>query len=68
MWVALFIAVVYHEATCKPGQLLSEEVDRSLEKHPWITYGFTLITVSHLMNWLPNNLDPYHRIGKKKNV
>ena len=60
MWQLIFAAVVYHEATCDKRQLLSEEADRQVEKHPVLVYGFTAITVAHLLNWLPPKYDPYH--------
>jgi hypothetical protein len=65
MWVLLFGLVVYHEAVCKDGELLSEEVDRALEKHPALVYLFTLVTVAHLLNWLPPTIDPYQRLAEK---
>lgn len=63
MWVLLFGLVVYHEAVCKDGELLSEEVDRALEKHPALVYLFTLVTVAHLLNWLHPRVDPYVSLG-----
>jgi len=47
MWAAIAAAVIYHEFSCEEGELLSEEVDRALVKHPIATYAFTAITVAH---------------------
>ncbi|MGW6624258.1 DUF7427 family protein [Nocardia sp. NPDC055002] len=63
MWAVLFGLVVYHEVACDDGELLSEGVDRALEKHPLLVYGFVAVTVAHLLNWLPNKADPYHAVG-----
>lgn len=60
-WAAIFSFVLLHELTCQPGQLLSEGVDRALVKQPVLTYGFTAVTVAHLLNLLPPRLDPYAR-------
>lgn len=62
-WAVVFGLVIAHELTCAEGQLLSEEVDRALAKHPVLVYGFTLLTVAHLLNWLPNRFDPYTVFG-----
>lgn len=62
MWLVIFAIVVYHEASCAPGQLLSEAADRALVKHRLLVNGFTVITAAHLLNWLPPKVDPYHWI------
>lgn len=63
MWALIFGLVVLHEFTCSEGELLSEEVDRMLVKHPVATYAFTLVTVAHLLNRIPTSVDPYRAIG-----
>ena len=62
MWAAIGIAVAYHELSCKDGELLSEGVDRALEKHPVLTYSLITITAAHLLNQLPPKADPYQWI------
>ncbi|MBF6428668.1 hypothetical protein IU440_28745 [Nocardia cyriacigeorgica] len=62
-WAVIFGLVVFHEVVCDDGQLLSEEVDRALEKHPVLVYLFTLVTVAHLLNWLHPRVDPYVSLG-----
>jgi len=66
MWAAIAAVVIYHEMFCPPGELLSEEVDRQLDKRPIFTYSFTFVTVCHLLNWLPPSIDPYRAIGRYK--
>ena len=63
MWAVLAGIVLYHELAAKDGELLSHAVDRGLEKHPVLIYGFTAITVAHLLNWLPVKADPYSGFG-----
>lgn len=63
-WVALFVAVGIHEVFSNPGELLSEEVDRQLEAHRWLTILFGVVTVAHLYNILPNRIDPYHWLAR----
>lgn len=60
MWAAIAAAVVYHELACSEGELLSEAVDRALEKRPVLIHVFIAVTVAHLLNRLPTKVDPYH--------
>lgn len=60
-WTALGIGIVIYELAAPPGQLLSEGVDRGIEKHPHLTrLGITLVAL-HLINGLPPRFDPLHR-------
>lgn len=59
MWLVIWSLVMYHELFCEPEQLLSEGVDRALEKHPVLVYSFVAVTVAHLLNRLPTRVDPY---------
>lgn len=61
-WTAIACFVLFHELTCQPGQLLSEGVDRGLEKRPVLVYSFITITVAHLLNQIPLRVDPYSRL------
>ncbi len=63
MILALMGLITYHEIVCAEGQLISEVVDEWLESNPVAVYVFTLITVAHLLNWLPPLVDPYHLVG-----
>lgn len=62
-WLFMTALVLTHEFVCPPGELLSDGVDRGLQKHPVLVYGFTAVTVAHLLNWLPPKLDPYAGFG-----
>jgi hypothetical protein len=63
-WLLLFGLVTVHEVLAKPGELLSEEVDRQLEAHRWLTILFGVVTIAHLYNLLPNRIDPYHWLAR----
>lgn len=62
-WAAIAAVVVIHEAVCEDGELLSEGVDRALDRSPIFVYALMFVTVSHLLNWLPKSIDPYRAIG-----
>lgn len=62
-WAALGVAVVVYEVLAPPGELLSEAVDRFLERHPWATRATVGIVALHLLNLLPNKVDPIHRLA-----
>ncbi|WP_425298862.1 DUF7427 family protein [Nocardia cyriacigeorgica] len=63
-WILLFGITLAHELTARPGELLSEEVDRQLIAHRWATIGFGAVTVAHLYNLLPEPVDPYHQASR----
>ncbi|WP_280395522.1 DUF7427 family protein [Nocardia brasiliensis] len=63
-WGVLFAIVAIHEVTADKGQLLSEEVDRQLLKHPTATILFGALTVGHLYNLIPPSIDPYHQAAR----
>lgn len=58
-WVALGICVLAYELLAKEGELLSHQVDRWLEAHPVLTSAAVTITAAHLLNILPQRLDPW---------
>lgn len=59
-WLVIAGFVFAHDLTCPKGQLLSEAVDRGLEKHPVLTTAAIAVTAAHLLNRLPIQLDPFH--------
>lgn len=63
MWLVIAGLAVVHEFTCSDDELLSKAVDRGLDKYPVLIYGFTAVTVAHLLNWLPTKYDPYVGFG-----
>jgi hypothetical protein len=58
-WVALGVGVFAYELMARDGELLSHQVDRWLESHPVITYAVVSVTAAHLLNVLPQKIDPW---------
>lgn len=62
-WKLIFGFIVVHELVCERDQLLSQAVDRWLDRRPWTTRIFFGVTTLHLLNHLPAVVDPYHWIA-----
>lgn len=62
-WVAIAIYVAIHDFAAPDGEMLSEGVDRGLEKHPSLIYAAIGVTAAHLLNLLPDRVDPYQLVG-----
>jgi hypothetical protein len=63
-WAVVLGTITAHELSCDKGNTLSEGVDRALEKHPILTIGAIAITSAHLINLLPEKIDPFHQTLK----
>lgn len=61
--LALVLLSLAHELVAQEDQLLSHAFDRWIEKHPWLVRAVTAVTVLHLLNLLPDQLDPFHSTG-----
>lgn len=66
-WIVLAASIVTYEFVAQPDELLSEAVDRYLEKHPWLTRMIVAVVSAHLLNFIPPRVDPLHRIAEKFN-
>ena len=60
-WLLVAGTVIAIDLAVEDGQTLSEAADRYLEHRPGLTYTVALITVAHILNFLPAAVDPYHR-------
>ncbi len=60
-WAVLGIGVIVYEVCAPEGQLLSEVVDGALLRHPVLTRLGVVLLALHLLNGLPNKLDPVHQ-------
>ena len=71
-WGVLASAISLYEATCPDGQLLSESVDRALERPVgrYLAIGAVAVTGAHLLNIFEHfgmeHLDPLHALGRLK--
>lgn len=57
-------AILAYELVCPEKQTISEGTDRLIEKHPVLTRAVIGTVALHLMNLLPEQIDPLHRISK----
>ena len=62
-WSALGALIMLYELVAPPDQLLSEAVDRALLTHPLITRLGIAIVALHLVNAIPERLDPVHQLA-----
>jgi hypothetical protein len=60
-WVAVGLLVTAYELACPRGELLSEGIDRAMDKHPVAIPAAIGYTALHLMNLLPEELDLFHQ-------
>lgn len=63
-WLIVGGVIVGYEAACPKGELLSEGVDRALECHPWVVRAAVGAVALHLLNVLPDQIDPIHQIAR----
>ena len=70
-WKALITAVAVYEVACAEEELLSRGFDRLLVKHPLWPRVIVLAFALHLINWIPQRVDPVsklfhvtHRVGR----
>ncbi|MFE2994098.1 hypothetical protein ACFXG4_03655 [Nocardia sp. NPDC059246] len=59
LWLAVGAAVVGAELIAPPGELLSEGVDRAIQRRPVMTRTAIAVTALHLANLLPRQVDPF---------
>ena len=57
-WKGLIAAIAIYEVVCAEDQLLSHGVDRLLVKHPVWPRMVVLAVALHLINWIPQRVDP----------
>lgn len=60
-WAGLIGGIALYEAIAPKNHLLSEGVDRMIEKHPIATRAVIGYTALHLANALPKQLDLFHK-------
>ena len=60
-WLGVGTLVLAYEIACPDGELMSEGVDRAIEKHPVLTILAIGATALHLANLLPESIDPFHQ-------
>lgn len=63
-WAIIGLGVLAYEMAAPPGELLSEGVDTKLSQHPILTRAAIGVTALHLMNLLPEKIDPFHQFNE----
>ncbi|MET8430145.1 hypothetical protein [Nocardia sp. NPDC004860] len=58
-WAILLTAIGVWELAAPPNQLLSEGVDRAIQRRPIVTRALIAVTALHLANLLPRQVDPF---------
>lgn len=68
-WVTLAAGVAAYDILCPEGETMSEGVDRALEtKYRHLTaLGIGMVAL-HLVNKLPNKVDPLHQLTALKSL
>lgn len=61
-WLAIGAFVAVHELACPDGELLSQGVDKAIEKHPVLTTLAVGGVALHLINAIPEKYDPIHQL------
>jgi hypothetical protein len=59
-WVTLGLGVIGWNLMCEEGCTFSERMDEWLTAHPVATRAGVLVLTAHLINAVPNRLDPVH--------
>lgn len=67
-WAALAGLIVAYEVVAPEGQLLSEEMDRALIRWPVASRVVVAIVALHLLNMIPDHVDPLHRVATLRRV
>ena len=66
-WAALGIGVAAYDVLSPKGETLSEGIDSALEsRYRALVIGSVALTACHLLNVLPEKIDPFHHALKWK--
>lgn len=63
-WGVLAVGVLIYDWLAPTGETMSEAVDRAIERHPIITIGAIGAVALHLINALPERVDPLHKLAE----
>ncbi|AGT12700.1 hypothetical protein J4T94_gp087 [Mycobacterium phage Krypton555] len=59
-WLSMVAGILAYEWRAPAGELLSEGWDRYLQSHPVAARVFPLLLILHVINALPQRVDPFH--------
>lgn len=63
-WLGLGALVMAYDLAAPDGETFSDGVDRGLNKHKLLTTGAIAITGAHLLNLIPEQIDPFSQFIK----
>lgn len=63
-WIGLGAGILAYEILCPPEELLSEGMDRLIEKHPIATRAIIGAFALHLANLVPEKIDGIHHLSR----
>lgn len=61
-WKGLITAIAVYEVVCAEDELLSRGFDRLMVKHPVWPRIIVLAFALHLINWIPQRVDPVSKL------
>ncbi len=61
-WATLAGGVLLYDAVAK--ETMSEGMDRLIASHKVLAVGAVAVTAAHLLNYLPEPIDPLHQLSK----
>lgn len=69
-WGVLAAGVAAYDIMSPPGETLSERMDSWLDspRSKAMAIGTVAVTAAHLLNILPERVDPFHRLTTIKNT
>lgn len=59
-WATLGLGVVAYNSMTSEGQMLSEQADRWVDRHPILTRTIVGVVAAHVANAAPAKYDPIH--------
>lgn len=59
-WAALGLGVITYNALTTEGQMLSQQADRWIERHPVLARAAVSLVAAHVANAVPSKFDPVH--------
>jgi hypothetical protein len=59
-WATLGLGVIAYNSLTSEGQMLSEQADRWVDRHPVLTRTIVGVVAAHVANAAPAKYDPIH--------
>lgn len=63
-WLGLVAGVTLYDALSRDGETMSERYAQFVDDHPVMAWGAVAITAGHLLDIIPEKIDPIHNLAK----